>query len=501
MGGGSDAHVAPGKPAGKPAASPAAPPAAEPAAEDKEARFLAALQRMMGGEELTDEGVRSAMASLTSEQRQELLRESKGLKQDLMTKEEHKDDRVKFLGEINRSAEANDMPVDKDGEFLAKKVQAYMSESSEEPSRLLLLEALAASPYLVKAALAEARDSAVPAGAQGDLAEVEAALGLLKVDGWREGDATSRPPVVRRNLLLLHQHMHQQRLKGLTLHPSTWEASASVVDKARRLLDILFGYALQCRWVKAVLAITSLQALLVTGLWDPEDDDCRDLHKAKLAFYGLKQPKLSIRADARDVGPGETVTIKVVVSRTHAHSEAELAEYNSKLAAEGALQQQQGGADDADGVDAAPSASAEANEGWFLLAEAVRTKGTRALPAGSEVVHNQLVGRQPLSTPLDSSTMSAEIAFEAPSQPGEYKIVVHVRSASMVSVDARRKVSFTVLRSKRSLPSSSSGASTETTDSAQSTEVMEMEQAIAEMHTFDGDAAAAEKRGDERGSR
>ena len=79
-----------------------------------------------------------------------------------------------------------------------------MSTSNEEIPHLFLLEALASSPYLIKVALAEARDPAAASAAQNDLAEVEAALSVLKVGGWREGEAAGRPPFVRRNLLLLH---------------------------------------------------------------------------------------------------------------------------------------------------------------------------------------------------------------------------------------------------------------------------------------------------------
>jgi hypothetical protein len=65
---------------------------------------------------------------------------------------------------------------------------------------------------------------------------------------------------------------------------------------------------------------------------------------------------------------------------------------------------------------------------------------------------------------LDQPTLSCELTFDAPQTPGEYKVMVHVRSAGCVGVDVRRKVVFNVQRSKRALPSSSSGASTEEPD-------------------------------------
>jgi len=61
---------------------------------------------------------------------------------------------------------------------------------------------------------------------------------------------------------------------------------------------------------------------------------------------------------------------------------------------------------------------------------------------------------------LDAPTMACELEFEAPDTPGEYKVMVHVRSCGCVGVDVRRKVSFQVLRPlDRNTTSSSSGAS------------------------------------------
>ena len=68
---------------------------------------------------------------------------------------------------------------------------------------------------------------------------------------------------------------------------------------------MLFQYSLSQRWVKATLAITELQALLVNGLWDNKDDDCRDLMEARMRSNGLKFPKLKLNAMAADVLPGE----------------------------------------------------------------------------------------------------------------------------------------------------------------------------------------------------
>ena len=85
---------------------------------------MAALQKMVGGVELTEDTMRSAIASLTPSQRRQLMMESQDLKRDLMTKQEHKEDRNLYFKEVNRSADMHDLPVDKDGSYLAKKVRA-----------------------------------------------------------------------------------------------------------------------------------------------------------------------------------------------------------------------------------------------------------------------------------------------------------------------------------------------------------------------------------------
>ena len=64
-------------------------------------------------------------------------------------------------------------------------------------------------------------------------------------------------------------------------------------------------------------------------------------------------------------------------------------------------------------------------------------------PADVERVHNSLVGRHPLAVSLDAPSMSCELWFEAPTTPGEYKVMVHLRSTGCIGVDSRQKVSFT----------------------------------------------------------
>jgi len=368
-----------------------------------------------------------------------------------------------------------------------------MQASIEEVPISLLLESLAATPYLVKAALAEARDGERSSLVAADLNEVEAGLSLLKVPGWREGEGTTRPPYVRRNLLLLLFHLHRERLGAITVADDARQQSDEVVAKCRRLLDVFFTYAMQCGWIKVSLAITELQALLLNGLWDHHDDDCHSLMKTKLQAVGLKMPRITVRGKCGDVRPGEKVTLKVDVSRAHAFSAEELAAYRT-LQAEGvgaeAEVRNEGDAD-------AEGSAAETTEGWWLFVESIRglPQLNKAGMQNTEQQHNQLVARVALAPSLDAVGCSSELQFVAPSTAGEYKVIVHVRSCSMIGVDARRKVSFVVRGTKRPAPpSSSSGTSTEPCETMEA-----MEEAIAELQAEileeeEGEAAAGKQR-------
>ena len=262
------------------------------------------------------------------------------------------------------------------------------------------------------------------------------------------------------------------------------------------------------------------QGLITNGLWSHTEDECRELMKQRLGAAGLKVPKLFLTVAARDVLPGETVSIKVEVSRLHVYTDDELdelkrlhitelpaAEAEAPAAEEAAAEGGGGGKGDKKEEEQQPQ------EGWWVIGESIRKSLTatqsaggktttiraeevrraaqapihtprnfpftpraisvhtprnsdshRPIPPPLQVTHNALVGRVPLMARLDQPTLSCELTFDAPQTPGEYKVMVHVRSAGCVGVDVRRKVVFNVQRSKRALPSSSSGASTEEPD-------------------------------------
>ena len=405
----------------------------ERALSDMEGGFMAALQKALGGAEMSEEAVRKAIMEMSPEQRAALAKEGSSLKREILTKPEYTEEQQVFRSEINERAEKAGLPVEKDGEHLGKKILAFMHTSSAAIPQLTLLSALASTPYLVRLALAEAQETA-PKADKGDLVAIEGALMKLKVAGFTdEAEVASRVPFIRRNLLLLYCQLYQQggKLEGVSLGESTVLALGDIVVKARRLLDMLFQYALGQRWVKATLAITELQTLLVNGLWDAQEDECRELMSTRMASNGLKLPKLKLSAMVEDVRAGEQVVIKFEVVRAHVYSEEEAARLVERdVAPEG---------------EQAPQ---EPIEGWWVIGEAIRSKGASLKVGGDEaltdVTHNSLVARQPISAGLRTPTMAGEVTFAAPDSPGEYKVMLHVRSAGCVGVDTRRKVVFNV---------------------------------------------------------
>lgn len=110
---------------------------ARPTAAELEEKFMAALQRLAGpGVELTEEKVRELIASLTPEQRQELRAEGQGLRSELLrSADDYHDELQQFRKELNNMSEKSDLPVEKDGEHLTKKVVSCSRVDTDIPLR------------------------------------------------------------------------------------------------------------------------------------------------------------------------------------------------------------------------------------------------------------------------------------------------------------------------------------------------------------------------------
>ena len=117
------------------------------AVAEKEAKFMAALQRFVGPDvELTEDKVREVIQTLTPEQRQELMSEGQELKEELLTGDGHDQEVALFRKEVNDRAEKADLPVEKDGEHLTKKVRPSTS-APLAPARLARVPSGAAAEH------------------------------------------------------------------------------------------------------------------------------------------------------------------------------------------------------------------------------------------------------------------------------------------------------------------------------------------------------------------
>jgi len=101
-------------------------------------------------------------------------------------------------------------------------------------------------------------------------------------------------------------------------------------------------------------------------------------------------------------------------------------------------------------------AAALGKEGWWLVVESLRghLNLNKAGMKDTEPVHNSMVGRQALSPSLDDPQWCADVEFDAPTTPGEYKIVVHVRSSTMIGARplGRRATATNAKASRHSRP-------------------------------------------------
>lgn len=437
--------------------------AEQQSAAELEACFMKALEKRMGGLEMTEDNVRKMLLAMSPEEQRALAEEGEALKRELLQNEEHADEAKKFRAEVNKNAEARGLPTEADGEHLTKGVLAFLNAEGDEASgpvpirRLLLM--LASSPYLAKLALADAAaggqtGEAPPGRARearaepADIDALEQALAGLEVDGFAPDQRAGRPPFVRRNLTLLCGHLHRERLpESLVLRDSTKRAQGAAAGRASKLSEMLFRYALQNRWVKPALAATEVQALLTNGLWDGSEAAKRRMAE-RMAEAGLKLPRLKMAVSATDARPGRKVTVKAEVYRTHVYSEEEAAalevggESAAAHAVDKAAEERAAQGQVRAEAGAAPS-EAGPQEGWWVVGEAIRENGD--VPVEAAARHNALVGFAPLTAPLTLPTMTCEFSFDAPETPGEYKVMVHCRSTGCVGVDVRKKVTFKVL--------------------------------------------------------
>mmetsp|Transcript_13713 Transcript_13713/g.41750 ORF Transcript_13713/g.41750 Transcript_13713/m.41750 type:complete len:453 (-) Transcript_13713:746-2104(-) len=375
--------------------------------EELEACFMRALEKHMGGLEMTEENVRKVLLAMPPEQQRALAEEGDALKRQLLQKKENEKEAALFRAEMNKNAEERGLPTEADGEHLTKKVIAFLNGGTAESigpiPNSYVLAALASSPYLVKLAVADAKASEIDAKALNvDLDAIEARLCSLDVEGFRASDDTTRPPFVRRTLLLLLAHLYSKRMGDeLKVSETTVRAQKAVVARTTKLAEMLYRYSLHNRWVKAALTTSELLALLTNGLWDVSDPDCKAVQAARMTEVGLKMPKLKMAVSATDARPGQKVTVKAEVYRLHVYDEKQAAEIAADSEAASAAMEKAAAERAAKGQPSGATPLSEPTEGWWLIGEAVRGDG---LALGGTPIHmdegtkhNALVGCVPLA--------------------------------------------------------------------------------------------------------
>ena len=157
--------------------------------------------------------------------------------------------------------------------------------------------------------------------------------------------------------------------------------------------------------------------------------------KQRLGAAGLKVPKLFLTVAARDVLPGETVSIKVEVSRLHVYTDDELdelkrlhitelpaAEAEAPAAEEAAAEGGGGG-----GKGDKKEEEQQPQEGWWVIGESIRKSLTATQSAGGKTTTIQAeevrcaapfpihtAGNFPFTPPRNSASHPAIFRFSPP---------------------------------------------------------------------------------------
>ena len=170
--------------------------------------------------------------------------------------------------------------------------------------------------------------------------------------------------------------------------------------------------------------------MITNGLWSHTEDECRELMKQRLGAAGLKVPKLFLTVAARDVLPGETVSIKVEVSRLHVYTDDELGELNPAAhnrAARGGGGGPGGGGGGGGGRRGRGKGDKkeeeqQPQEGWWVIGESIRKSLTATQSAGGKTTTIQAEEvRDAAHSPIHTSQFAA-IHTSIPTAASEHPI-------------------------------------------------------------------------------
>jgi hypothetical protein len=292
---------------------------------------------------------------------------------------------------------------------LVEKLKPDEADPDAEVTLMRIVGALATAPLMEQ--LGDACDDEV-------LKRLETAL--VEADAFPENAfAACEKPTERRNCILLFWHMHKANMKELAesvpeevdrLRGGANQLATGLLIKAQMLLP-------QNRWVQPTLAVARASALISTALWSHTDGKALEAMGKILEEDKLTSPKLELEATAAPRGTGDDciagqhVIVKVNLTRVHA------GEYIG---------------------DSPPPPNNPQGifEAYWLYIEGLKPQGTP----------NSLIAAQPMAVKdLSQKVVSAEVPFQAPGVAGEYNLRVHIVSTSVIGVDLRTDVPFTVV--------------------------------------------------------
>ena len=197
----------------------------------------------------------------------------------------------------------------------------------------------------------------------------------------------------------------------------------------------------QQRWIKAVLATSQLSALFVNELWSHAEPDCIERMKESLKQSELNYPvlKLRVRTILEEQAAKEDLAIQELgKSEAWLDSEAAPAQALPKqfVRLQVELTRQHTSEHPTPGDAVTPDNPQGILEAYWLYIEGVKPDGEP----------NVMIAAQPLVVKdLTTTTLRASVKFESPPQPGEYTLIAHIASTTVIGCDLNGTATFNVV--------------------------------------------------------
>jgi len=243
-------------------------------------------------------------------------------------------------------------------------------------------------------------------------------LGALKTDELNDIENECH----WRNTVLIYWHMFKQAadqdfIDSLPGEVDYFRGGANQI--ATKLLIQSQMLMPQKRWVQVTLTVAKMSALMATALWSHTDPEALAKMAKITSDDQLPQPKLGLSASATwkenpgntEIPAGQNVKVTVELKREHAS--------------------------DVDPGSMPPCNNPQGiYEAYWLYIEGRKPQGTP----------NSLIVAKPLVVQdLTAKVVTGEALFQAPPKPGEYHLRVYVTSTSVIGIDLKADVKFTVV--------------------------------------------------------